>query len=187
VELGEEIATQKNNLAEKATRQQRQRSQANRLMEQTGIAVPDRALENIDPVRARRLAEFLNDDKSTDETTSPLPPKASLAQENGNLVYHLKPFNGGDKVQYVDYLIRRLTEFRKAGVSFGQQFQSKPSFGVTKTITEKQLQCNLHDAARFDEVCAYLKAKIDATILGKKNSAAGVPNYHEFSQPQEAL
>lgn len=184
VELGEQIATQKNDLSEKATRRLQQRSQANRLMEQTGIAVPERALENIDPVRARRLAEFLNAD-ANDEPPTP-PAQESLTQENGKFVYHLKP-SGGDSAQYVDYLIQRLTEFRKAGGSFGQQFQSKPTFGVTKTITEKQLQCNLHDTTRFEEICAHLKAKIDATVLGKKNGAAGVLNYHEFSQTQEAL
>jgi hypothetical protein len=64
MELGQEINTQKNELTEKATRHQHQRSQANRLMEETGIAVPERALENIDPVRARRLADFLNTNES---------------------------------------------------------------------------------------------------------------------------
>jgi|CZKV01.1.fsa_nt_gi hypothetical protein len=187
VELGEQISSQKNELTEKATRRQRQRSQATQLMQRTGITVPERALENLDPVKARRLADFLDaDDTAADDSIQASPAKPSPVQENGKFTYCLKP-TGGDKIKYVDYLIGRLTEFRKAGASFGQAFQGKPSFGITLKIAAAQLQCNVHDAARFEDVCAYLKAKIDATILGKKNTAAGAENYHEFSQPQEAL
>ena len=68
-ELGAEISAQKDALAEKAASRNRQRCQANRLMEQTGIAVPERALGNIDPIKARRLADFLAAPEKPDEFT----------------------------------------------------------------------------------------------------------------------
>lgn len=60
VELGCEIAVQKSNLAEKTTIQKRQRGQARQLAQSTGIAVPERAQENLKPEDTRFLAYFLN-------------------------------------------------------------------------------------------------------------------------------
>ena len=178
VELGAEITAQKTEMTEKATRRQRQRGQAQRFAQRTGIAMPERALENTSPEDARFLSEFLG--------VKTEPQADAPTTENGKIIYHLKP-SAGDKNKYVDYLLGVLTEFRKAGASFGQQHQGKVSFGVVKKIAAAQLQCNVHDAARFEDVCAYLKSKIDATILGKKNIAAGAANYHEFSKLQEAI
>jgi len=90
IELGEEIAAQKNELAEKTTRRQRQRSQANKFAQRTGIAVPERAQENLLPDDARFLADFLN------AGTEEIPPEKSLTQEGGKFIYHLKPTNGKD-------------------------------------------------------------------------------------------
>ena len=183
VDLGEQITAQKTELSERATRRQRQRGQAQRFAQRTGIAVPERAQGTFQSEDARVLSEFLStEDKSADD---PLMEK-SLEEKNGKFIYHLK--TGADnKVRYVDYLLGRLTEFRKAGASFGQQFQGNVSFGVTKKIAASQLQCDLHDESRFDEVCAHLKAKIDATALGKKNTAGSMSNYHEIHEAQEAL
>ena len=178
VELGAEITAQKSELSEKATRRQRQRGQAQRFAQRTGIAMPERALENTPPEDARFLSEFLSGETK--------PQADALANENGKTIYPLKP-SAGCKNKYVDYLLGVLTEFREAGASFGQQHQGKVSFGVVKKIAAAQLQCNLHDPTRFEDVCAYLKAKTDATILGKKNNAAGVVNYREISKTLEAL
>jgi hypothetical protein len=60
VELGHEIAAQKSSLAEKAMIQKRQRGQARQLAQRTGIAVPERAQENLKPEDTRFLADFLN-------------------------------------------------------------------------------------------------------------------------------
>jgi hypothetical protein len=60
VELGEQITAQKNDLAEKATRRNRQRGQAQRFAESTGIAMPEGAQENLQPDDARFLKDFLN-------------------------------------------------------------------------------------------------------------------------------
>lgn len=103
---------------------------------------------------------------------------------NGEKVYHLKSYGTG-KTAYVDYLLNRLTEFRKQGAAFGQHFNQAVTAGITRRIAEKKLGCSLHDEGRFDEVCANLKESIDATILGKRNAAKGVRNYHAFEEHTE--
>jgi hypothetical protein len=97
--------------------------------------------------------------------------------------YQLKPFGNGQR-EYVDYLIKQLTKFRSAGKSFGQNFSSNISSSVTARIARSQLLCDLYAPEHFREVCGYLKSKKDATILGKRNFAKGVPNYHEFEMEQ---
>ncbi len=59
-ELGEEIATQKAALNENAARRQRQRSQANKFAQRTGIAMAETA----EPDDARRVLNFLNQKES---------------------------------------------------------------------------------------------------------------------------
>ena len=59
VELGVEIAAQKNELTETSTRRQRQRSQASKFLQRTGIAVPERAQDDFNPDDAKFLSEFL--------------------------------------------------------------------------------------------------------------------------------
>ncbi len=60
VELGEEITAQKAKITETQQRQRRQRSQAQRFLQDTGIAVPDRAGRVLQPDDARFLKDFLN-------------------------------------------------------------------------------------------------------------------------------
>lgn len=84
---------------------------------------------------------------------------------------------------YVDYLLARLTEFRQAGGhGYRQRFRAPVTFAVTKRIATSQLGVDLHDPAHFNAVCAYLKAKIEDTILGRRNTARGVASYHEFEE-----
>ncbi len=59
MELGEEIAAKKSEITEVATRRQRQRNQASKFAQRTGIAVPERALESLQADEARFLADFL--------------------------------------------------------------------------------------------------------------------------------
>jgi hypothetical protein len=63
MELGEEITTQKTETAKRATRRQCQRSRAQRLAQRTGIAVPERAQENLQADDAQIIAEFLGKEK----------------------------------------------------------------------------------------------------------------------------
>jgi len=60
LELGREITAQRNELTERVTRQQRQRGRAQRLARSTGIVVPARARDNLDPEDARIVSQFLD-------------------------------------------------------------------------------------------------------------------------------
>lgn len=88
------------------------------------------------------------------------------------------------KYNYVEYLIERLTEFRSVGKSYGQQRAGRVHAGATRKILKKQLGGLPKDLPddRFDEVAAYLKAKIDNTAQGRRNRARGVANYHSFDE-----
>lgn len=84
---------------------------------------------------------------------------------------------------YVDYLLARLTEFRKAGGGgYRQRFAAPVTFAVTRRIAANQLGVDLHAAEHFDAVCEHLKAKIDNTVLGRRNTARGVQSYHQFEE-----
>ena len=61
MELGAEITAQKNELKEKATRRQRQRSHVRSIAQGTGIALAETA----QPDDARRVLEFLNQKENT--------------------------------------------------------------------------------------------------------------------------
>jgi len=102
---------------------------------------------------------------------------------NPRKTYRIKPFGNGQR-EYVDFLIKRLTDFRSAGKSFGQNFSNQISTSTTARIARSQLHCDLYSPDHFREVCDYLKSKIDGTILGKRNTANGVPNFHEFESEQ---
>jgi hypothetical protein len=67
LELGEEIAAQKTELKESTARRQRQRSQVRQFAQRSGIAVPDRAVENVKPDDARFLADFMNNGPKNEE------------------------------------------------------------------------------------------------------------------------
>ncbi|MGH7942461.1 MAG: hypothetical protein ACREFR_15445, partial [Limisphaerales bacterium] len=102
----------------------------------------------------------------------------------GQTVYKLRP-SGTDKTQYVNYLLERLTDFRKGGQALGQHFNRAVTFGITRRLAESHLKCKVCDESQFDGICGYLKGAIDKTILGKNNAAKGRPNYHTFENHKE--
>ncbi|MGA9777852.1 MAG: hypothetical protein ACLPRE_11355 [Limisphaerales bacterium] len=166
---------------EKVTEQRQASATRNRAsvnFHRLGMAMPARlSPEQADA--ARELAKLLQKHKKTsNEVAAPLGNK-SLTEHNGKFTYHLKP-SGSDESKYVDYLLERLTVFRKAGKSFGQNFNSAISFNVTRKIAQNQIGGDIYAPENFEAVCVHLKHKIDATILGKRNQGKGIPNYHEF-------
>jgi hypothetical protein len=86
--------------------------------------------------------------------------------------------------RYVEYLIKRLTEFRQAGNSFGQQRKGKIHAGVTRNILANEFDNLPKDlpVKKFDEVVQTLKMKIDKTALGRNNNSRGIRNYHPFEE-----
>jgi hypothetical protein len=88
VELGEEINSQKSEITQQTKHRQHQRRQANKFAQRTGIVMPERAQEIVKPDDMRELIEFLSEDDTSQSD--------SLTQENGKIIYHLKPFKGKD-------------------------------------------------------------------------------------------
>jgi hypothetical protein len=162
---------------ESYTAQEREKKSAEKSFSRLGMRGP-RELRPGQAEAAKELAELFEKNKSTSRRTKPDTTKS------GDVAYNLKSY-GTNETRYVDYLLERLTEFRKAGASFGQQFNKVVTLGIVRRIAEKQLGCNVHEASRFDEICAYLKEKIDDTILGKSHAAKGVRNYHPFKEHAE--
>jgi len=93
--------------------------------------------------------------------------------------YFLKP-SGSSRDAYINYLLDRLTEFRKAGSSFGQKHAGPVNFHIVKKIIQGQLAWPLDDEAHFAETCAHIQGAIDNTILGRRNAARGITNFHSF-------
>jgi hypothetical protein len=78
--------------------------------------------------------------------------------------------------RYIEYLIKRLTDFRIAGKSYGQHRKGKIHPGVTRNILENEFGNLPKDLPidKFEEVAQTLKSKIDNTILGRNNHARGI-------------
>jgi hypothetical protein len=84
--------------------------------------------------------------------------------------------------RYVDYLVKRLTDWRMAGQKLGQKFGGAPTIVITMRILKKQLGCSLYTPERFEEICAFIKGKIDNTFLGRRNQSRHVRSYHTFTE-----
>jgi len=81
---------------------------------------------------------------------------------------------------YVDYLLSKYYKYRKADSSFGRKVP------FSHAVIHRRIQERFHSKTffmpedNFEELCNYLKAQIDQTILGKRNRSDGVSNYHPF-------
>jgi hypothetical protein len=83
-----------------------------------------------------------------------------------------------EKRGYIDYLIKRYYEYRKADRSFRDR----------RHFNHAQIHLAIQDqfghktffmpTGRFDELAGYLQHRIDNTILGRRNVSRGVANYH---------
>jgi HNH endonuclease len=86
---------------------------------------------------------------------------------------------------YLDYLIHRYYEYRKADKSFGA-FDHSRKFNYAEIHTSIQSRFKAKTAFvpdhRFNELSGYLKQRIDRTILGKRNLASRVPNYRSLEE-----
>ena len=86
------------------------------------------------------------------------------------------------KRNYVKYLVERYHRYREADASFGR----KSHFGyavIFKNIEAKfGAPTYFVPESRFPELVDYLYGRINATIVGKKNHARGIPNYKSFDE-----
>lgn len=172
VELGLEIEVGKGILQGRQEAHRINLRRAGRLAHDLGIVPPPNAIDGADPDAGKELRKFLKKPNAGTET----PPEAGNSK-----TYFIKSASTPQR-DYVDRLLKRLTDFRAAGKSYGQQFASEVSIHSTARIARGALRCDLYDPARFDDVCEHLKSKIDATIQGKRNHAQGIPNYRPFEQ-----
>lgn len=92
---------------------------------------------------------------------------------------------GSDTVKkgYIDYLYGRYIEFRKADKSFGAHSHSKKFFpGELHSTINKKFKAKtffIHES-RFEELVDYMHARINQTILGKRNRSRNSKNYSSF-------
>jgi hypothetical protein len=104
--------------------------------------------------------------------------------KGGNIILPGTVGSDPEKYNYVEYLIKRLTKFREAGVSYGQKRKGQIHTGSTRSILGDQLGGLPKDqpVEHFEKVVAHIKGKIDKTILGKTRKSQGKRNYHEFNE-----
>ena len=84
---------------------------------------------------------------------------------------------------YLDYLIKRYYECRNADTSFA-------AFGHSQRFHHAEIHTSIQSKfkaktffvpeSQFEQECAYIKSRIDRTILGKRNKSQGIRNYGSF-------
>jgi len=91
---------------------------------------------------------------------------------------------GADTIKkgYIDYLIGRYFDYKKADASYGS-YRPFNHAELRTTIARpfKAKTFYIH-VARFDELCGYIMSRIDQTIQGKRNTKQGWPNYDSFDK-----
>lgn len=83
---------------------------------------------------------------------------------------------------YIDYLIGRYFEYRKADGSYGR---NRPfSHAVLHKNIERQFGAKTFflPESIFENLVAYLAAHINNTIQGRRNGSGGNPNFHSFEE-----
>ncbi len=89
---------------------------------------------------------------------------------------------GADTIKkgYIDYLIKRYFDYRQADTSYGSL---RPfSHAEIHTTIQRRFKAKtffIH-VSRFEELCDYIKSRVDQSIQGKRNHSRGIPNYDSF-------
>ena len=94
---------------------------------------------------------------------------------------------GADTIKkgYVDYLIKRYFEYRKADASYGRSHPfNYPEIHRTIQSKFKAKTFFIH-VSRFEELCDYIKNRVNRTIQGGRNRSHGIPNYDSFEEYEE--
>lgn len=83
---------------------------------------------------------------------------------------------------YIDYLVKRYFEYKKADSSFGKAGAFNHA-EIHKTI-EREFGAKTFflPEAKFEALSVFLKGRIERTILGKRNKAKGTSNFHSFEE-----
>jgi hypothetical protein len=83
--------------------------------------------------------------------------------------------------------VERYNRFREADTGFGRG-KTRFSYAFIFKRIEAQFKAPTYfiPVERFNELVGYLQARIDQTILGKRNHALGRQNYETFDEYQSA-
>ncbi|OPY74596.1 MAG: hypothetical protein A4E65_03772 [Syntrophorhabdus sp. PtaU1.Bin153] len=91
---------------------------------------------------------------------------------------------GADTIKkgYIDYLIKRYYDYRQADASYGS-FRPFNHAEIHTTIQRRfKAKTFFIHVSRFEELCDYIKSRVDQTIQGKRNRSRGVLNYDSFEK-----
>lgn len=94
---------------------------------------------------------------------------------------------GADTVKkgYIDYLIKRYFDYRKADSSYGN-FRPFNHAEIHTTIERRfKAKTFFIHISRFRELCDYIRDRVDSTILGRNNRSRGIPNFDSYEEYEE--
>lgn len=89
---------------------------------------------------------------------------------------------------YIEYLVKRLAEFREAGASYGQRRKNKVHAGTVRRQIENDVGALPKDLPLedFEPLVEKLHGKILNTALGRNRRAQGLRCFHSFEEhPQQ--
>jgi hypothetical protein len=88
------------------------------------------------------------------------------------------------RYSYMEYLIKRLSDWRKKGERVGQKRTGKVHPGIIRSQIEHEWHGLPKDLPleKWEPLCKWLKAKTDATALGRVNRKKSIRNYHTFEE-----
>lgn len=85
---------------------------------------------------------------------------------------------------YVKYLVDRYHRFKGAQKSFGVKEQFNYAVLYRNIESAFKAPTFFVPVERFEELVEFLTARIDRTILGRRNKARNIPNYRSFEEYQ---
>ena len=93
---------------------------------------------------------------------------------------------GADTIKkgYIDYLIGRYFDYKKADASYGSYRPFNHAEIHTTIARQFKAKTFYIHVARFDELCGYIMSRVDQTIQGKRNTSRGCPNYDSYTKYQ---
>jgi len=83
---------------------------------------------------------------------------------------------------YIDYLISRYFDYRKADRSYGRKAPFSHAVIHKNVETEFGAKTFFLPENSFQDLATYLAHQIDSTIQGKRNCSGGTRNYHSFEE-----
>ena len=106
--------------------------------------------------------------------TKPVKPKLELPE--GALGKELS------KKNYIDYLKKRYGDWKQIELNKKGEKFNWAAFTISLSKRYKASGFNYIAVRYFDDFVAYLKSRIDGTIMGKVNKSKGIKNYSSFEE-----